>query len=105
MKMIELSVALRKEGLTDRTAAVLELARGGVASGEVATAVGVSAACATKLLDSLEKAEFAIRTREEKDRRKVVLKSTPLGSRRLRRALESAGWAETSGPDGEGGSK
>lgn len=50
----------------------------------VATAMQLSPATVSRLLDRLEEAELIARERRSRDRRKVCLRLTPLGRRRLK---------------------
>jgi DNA-binding MarR family transcriptional regulator len=51
----------------------------------VAEAVQLAPATVSRLLDRLEEAELIVRERRSQDRRKVCLRLTPLGRRRLRK--------------------
>ena len=50
----------------------------------VATAIQLAPATVSRLLDRLEEAELVVRERRSQDRRKVCLRLTPQGRRRLR---------------------
>jgi DNA-binding MarR family transcriptional regulator len=70
--------------------------RGPLPAGELAEAVGVSAATVSGMLDHLCAAELVERTRSEADRRLVVVKLTRRGRRKIeaRKALWRRRWEE-----------
>jgi DNA-binding MarR family transcriptional regulator len=71
-------------------------ARGPLHAGELAEAVGVSAATVSGMLDHLCAAELVERTRSEADRRLVVVKLTRRGRRKIEadKALWRRRWEE-----------
>jgi DNA-binding MarR family transcriptional regulator len=71
-------------------------ARGPLHGGELAEAVGVSAATVSGMLDHLCAAELVERTRSEADRRLVLVKLTRRGRRKIeaRKALWRHRWEE-----------
>jgi DNA-binding MarR family transcriptional regulator len=51
--------------------------RDGVTAGELATQSGLTTGAVTAVIDRLERAGFARRVRDERDRRKVIVEVTP----------------------------
>jgi DNA-binding MarR family transcriptional regulator len=59
--------------------------RGGVTAGELADESGLTTGAVTGVIDRLERAGYARRSPDERDRRKVVVEVTPRFYRRARR--------------------
>jgi DNA-binding MarR family transcriptional regulator len=77
-------VAAQKLGLnrTDvRCLGIIEN-QGPLTAGRLAELSGLTTAAVTSILDRLERAGYARRTRDEKDRRQVIVEVTPLMSER-----------------------
>jgi DNA-binding MarR family transcriptional regulator len=51
--------------------------RGGLTAGELATAAGLTTGAITGVIDRLERAGYARRVRDSRDRRKISLEVTP----------------------------
>ncbi len=51
--------------------------RGGVTAGELATESGLTTGAVTAVIDRLDRAGYARRVRDERDRRKVIVEVTP----------------------------
>ena len=56
--------------------------RGAMTAGDVAEATGLTTGAVTRLVDRLEEAGYAVRTRDAEDRRRVLVELTPLAHER-----------------------
>ena len=57
--------------------------RGPVTAGELAAATGLTTGAVTGVIDRLEQSGFALRERDERDRRKVLVRALPAVDRRI----------------------
>src|SRR5262245_54483749 len=57
--------------------------RGALTAGELATLTGLTTGAITGVIDRLERAGFARRERDPKDRRKVLVRALPVVARRI----------------------
>jgi DNA-binding MarR family transcriptional regulator len=57
--------------------------RGSVTAGELAAATGLTTGAVTGVIDRLEQSGFALRERDESDRRKVLVRALPAVERRI----------------------
>jgi DNA-binding MarR family transcriptional regulator len=73
---------------TDLLCIGLLLRGGGMTAGELATAAGLSPAATTAAIERLEAAGYAGRTRDEVDRRRVLVRPTPLAEQRSRQLYD-----------------
>ena len=74
---------MQSHGLTGPQALVLQAAvkGGGLSAGELANRVSLSQATVTDILNRLEQRGLLTRARSESDRRKVVVRATPVGDK------------------------
>lgn len=70
---------------TDLLCIDLLLSAGGLTAGELATQSGLSPAATTAAVERLEARDYATRTRDESDRRRVLVRLTPLAETRSAR--------------------
>lgn len=70
---------------TDLLCIGLLLRSGGMTAGELAGCTGLSPGATTAAIERLESAGYAGRTRDEVDRRRVLVRPTPLAERRSER--------------------
>jgi DNA-binding MarR family transcriptional regulator len=77
-------VAARKLGLNRTAVRCLGIIdnEGPMTAGRLAELSGLTSAAVTSILDRLEEAGYARRTRDEKDRRQVIVELTPLVAER-----------------------
>jgi DNA-binding MarR family transcriptional regulator len=68
---------------TDLRCLGLLFARWSLSAGQLASASGLSPGAATTALDRLERAGYALRTRDAQDRRSVLVEMTPLARQRI----------------------
>ena len=73
------NVAAQRLGvnLTDLHCLNIVESRGGLTAGELATAAGLTTGAITGVIDRLERAGYARRVRDSRDRRKISLEVTP----------------------------
>ncbi len=73
----KLAAARLGVGMTDLHCLNIVQSRGGVTAGELAAESGLTTGAVTAVIDRLERAGFARRVRDDRDRRKVVVEVTP----------------------------
>ncbi|MFI7059649.1 MarR family winged helix-turn-helix transcriptional regulator [Kribbella sp. NPDC050124] len=56
---------------------------GGLTAGQLAVEAGLSPAATTAAIERLEKAGYAVRTKDDTDRRRVLVTATPLAEERV----------------------
>jgi DNA-binding MarR family transcriptional regulator len=94
-RLIHRQVDSEELGMSMKEFSTLNLVRDGdgVTQRELATLMAVDANMVVQLLNSLERRKFAVRERDEQDRRRHVVRITPAGTRalvRAERALEES---------------
>jgi DNA-binding MarR family transcriptional regulator len=68
---------------TDLLCIGLLLIDGGMTAGKLAVEAGLSPAATTAAIERLESAGYAVRTKDEADRRRVLVTATPLAEERV----------------------
>lgn len=68
---------------TDLLCIGLLLIDGGMTAGKLAVEAALSPAATTAAIERLEKAGYAVRTKDEADRRRVLVTATPLAAERI----------------------
>jgi DNA-binding MarR family transcriptional regulator len=68
---------------TDLLCIGLLLQTGGMTAGRLAVEAGLSPAATTAAIERLEKSGYAVRTKDDADRRRVLVTATPLAEERI----------------------